>query len=273
MDFNMNSGLLNVPQPCCYWEFDDYLYGLEQREDEWRKECAEEVVDAMVDGKPVLQTRRMDLPSWHEEYDCPQECILDWDGAQKVIAKCWLDTLEDWIAERFSDEGFEGDIKLAFKGVDSPREYNFRGDECDFTMSISLGTLAHIVGQCLVTYRAGFSDYLARAHSSRDGYMSYISNSVYDYDDMWALLAQDGGECDADDIKHLVWVCLDYWLFGIEDMENGDKNELDGDGMEKRFGKNQDKFRSWLWDKVMDAEGNGAFNMLMEYRPKEVVGA
>jgi len=58
-------------------------------------------------------------------------------------------------------------------------------------------------------------------------------------------------------------------LFGIEDIESGNRDKLGSDAMEERFGKNEEKFDLYLWDNVTDADGNGAFCSIMNYEPIE----
>jgi len=280
MKFSMNSSLLHCAQPDCYWEFQEYLYGIEEQEAEWRQEQAEEVIDIPEPGQPWLlglvgkmfpgtiakkSYRRMDLPKDHPEYQGLEECNLDWGKAKEIIAKCWLKTLEEWIKARYITDGIADGIKIEFKDTWSPRFYNYGGDECGFFLSASTEDLGHIVNKCLGEYRESFAEYLKRAHSSYDGYISFMSNNCEDYDEYWDHIKDTWEDVD----EHLVWACLDFWLFGIEDMKSGNTDKLDGDGMEKRFGENQDKFRDWLWDNVTDAEGNGAFYDIMEYTPKE----
>jgi len=200
MRLSMNSSLLHIVQPCCYWEFQDYLYDLESREEEYREERANEVIDVPEMGQPWLRglaakffgkvaltsIRRMDLPEYHPEYQGLEECRLDWAKAREIIARCWLETLEAWIVDRYYMEGITQDrIAVLFKDTWSPREYNFEHDECGFFLSASMEALSHIVEKCLVEYREGFTAYLKRAHSSYDGYISFMSNDVQDYDRYW----------------------------------------------------------------------------------------
>jgi hypothetical protein len=300
MVFGMNSSLLHITQPCLYWVFREYLYNIEQDEMEYREERAHEIVNVPERGQPWLwgfrdkkfgdkkmfpgetalsSIRRMNLPEGHPEYQGLQECSLDWDRAQEIIARCWLETLEEWIADRYRAEGIKDVIQVSFKSVYSPREYNFGGDRCGFSLSASMESLRHIVEKCLIEYRGSFADYLREAHSSYSGYHSWVSNDIEDHDRYWEYIwvngedVSDSGSSRADRIEHAVWTCLDFWLFGIEDMESGDTGKLEVDGIEQRFGKNQDVFEERLWDKVIDAESDGAFHAIMEYKPIKVEGA
>lgn len=285
MKIKLNSSLFHVTQPCGYWVFQDYLYGLEEREMEYLEERANEVVDIPEKDQPWLEglkggdfksktactsVIRKNLPVDHPEYACEQEVSIDSDKALEVIAKCWLDVFEDWISDRYRDLNRKNKIKLCFRGTWSPREYNFNHDESDFTLSIPKSEMNYIIKSCFVDDRAGFEEYLYKAHSSYDGYMSFVSNNISEHERAWARF-KAGASVDGD-IEHLLWVCLDYWLFGMVRMD-GYSDELTATDKEsvmvQRWEKNQDEFERNLWDKVTDAEGDGAFSACMEYEPIE----
>jgi hypothetical protein len=174
-----------------------------------------------------------------EEDNHLAEVNLDWQAAKEIISKCWLETFEKWINNK--------KIKVRFKDVYSPREYNFGGDECNFDLIIPKAEMNKIISFCF-DEREGFSEYLVKFHSSYDGYWSYISNNINDHMEAWSLF-KARGFLEEKNVKHLLWVCLDYHLFAHCEEE----------------------FERDLWDVVLDAEGNGKFYEVMEYRSKEVV--
>jgi hypothetical protein len=284
MKFSFNSGLLHVVQPCCYWEFQDYLNDLETREVEYTVEQANERIDLFEEGQPWLAgladtgfvkgklayrtVLRKDLPKDHPEYAGEMVCELDGDAARRVIAECWLDTLEAWMDELAGYEGRKRKIKVSFTGTTSPREYNWRHDSCEFTLSIPKAELSRIVRLCLQEHREEFQVYLREAYQNRDGFWSYLSKWVEDYDRYWNMLCGKEPKNAWEKPEHVVWACLDFWLFGMA----GHGRETE-DTLVVRWEKNQEQFRANLWDKVYDAEGNGAFQKGMTFTPVTESGA
>ena len=278
MRIKLNSSLFHVTQPCTYWVFDDYLRGLETDEMEYREERANEIVDIPEVGQPDLLTgrtaytsiRRKDLPAGHPEYACEEECSIDGVKAGKVIAKCWLDTLEEWIGERYGDLSRKNRIKLAYRGMYSPKYYNFEHDASDFTLIIPKSEMNYIIKSCFTDDRSGFEEYLKEAHSSYDGYRSFVSNNIADHEEAWQKFKKPCADIEDRDIDHLLWVCLDYWLFGMVNMSTN-RNEIKPTEkysvMCQRWSKNQGYFEENFWDNVTDMSGNGAFYDCMEYTP------
>ena len=291
---SLNSGLFHVTAPCCYWVFQEYLYDLEEREKEWQEERANEEVKIKEDGQMWLIApedsrdqiayrvmKRKDLPLDHPEYAGVVEVNLDWDKAKELISKAWLETFEKWIEDRYYKEyritGGEhkainkyktknhgNKIKLTFNRVDSPREYNFSGDVCVFDLSIPKAELNRIIRKVLIGNREGFKEYIGEAYTSYDGFHSWVSNDVKDFDRYWEIFKKGNYEPDPysriDRVEHLFWACFDYWLFGMP----GDESD-----MKKRWADNQREFEQNLWDTVSDYDGNGEFSNIMEYKPIE----
>jgi hypothetical protein len=245
--------------------FQDYLYGLEREETEYREEYSQETVEVTdnynqlwLEGLGMkgqyagTNIRRCDLPIDHPEYACNEQAELDWYKAKEVISKCWLEVFEEWIKDRAPSTK----IKVHFKDVYSPKEYNFGGDECNFYLTIPKTEMNYIIRSCLVDDREGFKQYLKEAHSSYSGYWSFISNNIDDHMYEWSRFR---GNADIDKgIEHLFWVCLDYWLFAYGDLETD---------MTQRFSENQDRFENDLWDEVLNVQGNGAFCEITKYTP------
>jgi len=266
MKISLNSSLFHVTPPCCYHVFQDFLYSLEAEEMEYSKERAEELIDSPDRQIPLIEggidkIRRCDLPRDNPEYACAEEVTLNWDKAREIIAKCWLRTFEQWIADRYLDVKRKNKIKLHFKDVWSPREYNFSSDECGFYLSIPKAEMNRIIGSCFDD-REGFRKYLKDFHSDRDGYWSYVSNNIDRHMEAWSLFRSGMPLEDNKALEHLIWVCLDYWLFGMEAITYKD-------GDEEIFDANQKEFENNLWCNVSDLQGNGAFYEIMEYTPIE----
>jgi hypothetical protein len=248
--FSMNSSLLCLTPPCLYHVFDGFLDDLEEQENEYIRERANETVGGV---------KRMDLPKDHPEYVALEECKIDWAKAKEIIAKIWLDTLREWIIMRSDTDGINS-IDVTFKDTWSPREYNFHSDECGFFLSASKKELEKIIRMCLTDHCASFGQYLKEHHSSYEGFWSYMSDDIGDYNEYWRQFKR--GEMNRN-VEHLVWACLDFWLLGIEDMG----------GSDNVFESNQSRFDADLWDNVFNAEGNGEFFGIMEYSPVEEMKA
>jgi hypothetical protein len=249
--FTMNSSLLCLTQPCCYWVFDGFLDNIEREETEYRREMAEEIVNS----SPL---RRMDLPKDHPDYQGLVECELDWKKAREIIAKIWVKTLQEFCSS---------DVKIEFKDTWSPKEYNHNTDNSGFFLSATKKVLNNIIERCLVEHREAFVQYLRDHHSSYDGFASYMSNAVEDYDEYWELFKSGKRKnkynlSGGDETDHLIWACFDFWLLGIED-EYGNSEKLDSKGMQERFSDNQNRFDQALWENVMDVD----FSNIMEYVP------
>ena len=245
MKIKLNSGLFRVIPPCCYHVFQEYLYDIEEREAEDLKEYAEELVTSpdmqfMLFEEKMEEVRRCDLPLRSPEYACHKEVTLDWSKAKEVISRNWLCTFKTWTKEKSIK------AKLEFLSVNSPREYNFRGDECEFYMTISKAEMNRVISECF-NDREGFEKYLKEFHSSYDGFQSYVSNNVDDHMEAWSLF-RGNVDIEEKNIKHLFWVALDYYLF----------NDT------------RDEFDTALWGNVHDAHGNGEFYRAMEYKPIEL---
>jgi hypothetical protein len=73
-----------------------------------------------------------------------------------------------------------------------------------------------------------------------------MPNTIKSYDRAWETFKSAGHNETADEIQHLVWAVLDYWLF----FQDGTVD-----------------FGERLWDTVTDREGNGAFYEIMTYTP------
>jgi hypothetical protein len=279
MKIRLQSNVLHATPPCCYWVFQDFLYGVEQQEQEYRDELANEVIEVEEKGKPWLSglayrcrvhgntywhyVKRCQLSKDHPDYTALETVELDGGKAMAIIARSWLTALEEYIRNRYFNEHKEygkEKMRLSFTGMWSPREYNFLHDSCDFTLSISKKELNRIFRYCLKENRKDFSLYLYQQHTSYDGYRSYMSNEVEDYDEYWVSW-KHGKEHDK--FKHLVWACLDFWLF-----------VLPGNGMvEKRFEFGIDAFDKILWDHVYKSMDNGAFYEAMTYKEDETAPA
>jgi len=281
MKIDLNSSLFHVTQPCCYNVFDRFFDNLEKQEREYREERADEIVEIPEEGQLDLQgntavtsIRRKNLPKDHPEYACAENVYIDHNKGLNVLAEAWEETFEEWIDQRYYDLNRKNTIKLVHRDVWSPREYNFNSDDTGFYLSMPKKELDYIIGSCFDDWD-NFARYLERYHSSYDGYMSFVSNNIHIHKEAWEEF-KAGTENHIDLQEKLMWVCLDYWLFFMEDLSNisdFSASQLAADGiediMERIHTKNYNSFCQNLWDKIDDYTGNGVFYECMEYEPIE----
>jgi hypothetical protein len=228
MKIALNSELFHVTQPCCYWVFQDYLYGIEQAETEYREAYAHEMVKMYEDKQPWLRgldkrrfdgkqayrmVMRKDLPKNHPEYTDCEQAELDWDKAKGLIAETWVETFEVFLHEKYAELGIDGPVTVVYTESYSPREYNYSGDKSVFTLTIPDTAMNKIISLILSQDREGFSKYLKKYHTSYDGYWSFLSNNIRDYEGYFDTFKTTGYNDSVDGIDHLIWAVLDYWLF------------------------------------------------------------
>jgi hypothetical protein len=230
LKLELSSGLFNVLPPCGYWVFDGYLDGLVQMEQEHCDEWAAEYVKVFEHGQLCLDGRyayrmveRRNLPKDHPEYAGEVEVGLDGNKALDIIARCWVETMEDWIKDRYAEDGRENAVKLRKTGVWFPREYNWSHDEVDFTMELPEAEMRRIVDECLDARKDAFDAYVRENYRSRSGFVSFLPDRAEEY----AVLRErrDAG-AGYEVTKHLFWACLNFWLFPSSDEEREWKDRL-----------------------------------------------
>jgi hypothetical protein len=274
MKIAVQSNLVHVTPPCCYHVFDSYLEGLETREQERLDEQAVEQVEVEEQGQPWLPglaykrsvhgntywrtLERRQLPRNHPDYAGGTTCELDWTKAHEIIARAWLGALTERISDRCYDSAGNKafHMRITYAGKWSPKEYNFAHDACDFYLLVSKPVLNRIFRSCLKDNREDFILFLRRQYSSYDGFISFMSNSIRDYDAYWKAWKSGAGQEKT--TSHLIWASFNFWLLA-----------LPGEGsFEERYRQGQSEFEELLWNYVEDAEGNGKFSQAMRFMPE-----
>lgn len=156
------------------------------------------------------------LPKDHPDYAGKVRCTLDHAKALDILAGLWLGVFRDRIAGCYKERGREVDAVCAFRGTWSPKEYNWSHDACDFTLTITREGMDRIIAWALDENRKAFGAYVRRYYRSYDGFISYLPDYVWGYDE---LREKDRGGSGADGVKHLYWACLNFFLFPDEDAE------------------------------------------------------
>ena len=95
----------------------------------------------------------------------------------KKYMESWSKRVLDVVEELFNDLAIELGIDIEFEagGYSSPREYNFRHDVSNF--SISVDEPLKIIAVCLGE-KEDFEEFLIENYSSYDGFMSFTANTL-----------------------------------------------------------------------------------------------
>ena len=142
------------------------------------------------------------------EYD-----IRDWKGYQNKVGKQFTSLLEDQLeAWKIMNGSPATEIlsNLEFKGIYSPREYNFTTDKVEIDMDVDIDGLEEY---CFRTKRAKFDEYLHENFTSRDGFWSFIHNNVHDFE----IELENGF---ADESKRDLQVMIEFYLLEEVDFED-----------------------------------------------------
>ena len=99
-------------------------------------------------------------------YDC-----RDFSTYAQEVGKLWTEELNASAA---------GDVikSIKFKGIDSPRFYNYTTDKLELLVDINKHNLNKY---CYHEHASEFNDYLRENWSSRDGFYSFIPNNIKDF--------------------------------------------------------------------------------------------
>jgi hypothetical protein len=194
MKMALNSGLFSVLDPCGYWSFDGLRDSLEESENEWHED-QRRIPDDHPSLFPGMEgTLTMPNPGWKPgHYETDNDKFLD------IISKCWV--------EKFNDRLHEAGIKAKAKYTAhwSPKEYNFKHDEADFTFTIAKAEVKRLVSRCLADER--FKRHLIDLYSSRDGFISFLTNNAEEFTE------NAEGEHGEKEYERAVWQAVNFIMF------------------------------------------------------------
>jgi hypothetical protein len=176
MKLELNSGLFSVLDPCGYWVFDGLREMLEEDEN-----LRHEEERAATDG--------------HYEVDYAR--FLD------IIARRWVEGFSD----RLKEAGIKA--KAQYTGHYSPKEYNFRHDEADFTLAVTKTEVQRLAALCRADGR--FRQHMKDAYSSRDGFWSFLTDDT----DIFAENA--AGKHGQKEYERAVWQAVNFIMFPDEE--------------------------------------------------------
>jgi hypothetical protein len=109
--------------------------------------------------------------------------------------------------EAFNDHLCEAGIKAKAKYTAhwSPKEYNFKHDEADFTFTVTKAEVKRLVSLCLADGR--FRRHLIDLYSSRDGFWSWLTN------DVGVFTENAGGKHGEKEYERAVWQAVTFIMF------------------------------------------------------------
>jgi hypothetical protein len=181
-----------VLDPDRYWVFDGLLDLLEENENYWHEEQRR-----IADDHPSLfpgVKLTIPNPDWKPgRYEADSDKFLD------IVSKVWVELFN----ERLREAGVEA--KARSTGHWSPKEYNFHHDEAEFALTILKREAKRLFGLCRAD--EGFAEHLRRLYSSRDGFISFVTNDA----DVFADNAM--GKHGRHEHENAVWQALNFVMF------------------------------------------------------------
>lgn len=125
--------------------------------------------------------------------------LQDWEGFTQAVAKEHADLLFDNLEQK------EQIIKsIEYKGLYSPRYYNFETDKLDLIVDCDIEALK---GYCFKNYKA-FDLYLHDNFTSYDGFISFVPNNVKEFAEKYE-----------DDKERLLNVMIEFYILQNLDLE------------------------------------------------------
>ena len=104
--------------------------------------------------------------------------LCDFDGYEKEVAEYAVHLIDSEFSASWYDEN-KIIYGVRFLGIDSPQYYNFTTDKLEMEVDVDYEGLKKF---CLETNREEFDDYLHEHFTSCDGFISFVDNSVKDFE-------------------------------------------------------------------------------------------
>lgn len=124
-----------------------------------------------------------------ETDDEGNELVVDYTMADlmKSIQSVYQDRAESIV----KDWNIDWIKKIKLTGTYSPREYNFKTDELDFTLTIDKRGFMEAVRE--LEHNEEFAKFLHDNYASRDGFISFTPDN---YKEMWEEITTNGDHSD-----------------------------------------------------------------------------
>lgn len=104
--------------------------------------------------------------------------LRDFDGYMKEVAEHAVHLIDSEFSASWYDDN-KIIYGVRFLGISSPRYYNFTTDKLEMEVDVDYERLKKF---CLETNREEFDDYLHEHFTSYDGFISFVDNSVQDFE-------------------------------------------------------------------------------------------
>ncbi len=131
----------------------------------------------------------------------------------EAVCKEWVSIIKDELSVNSLN------MKIGkFKRMWSPKEYNFMTDRISFEVSVNLNDLKRY---CFKTRRAAFDTYLHKYWSSRDGFWSFIPNTVGAFEYRYKH------SCNLCTKKDLIQIMIEWYLLESVDFEGVEETVLE----------------------------------------------
>lgn len=118
-----------------------------------------------------------------------------YDEYREKIAKACV----NGISEALKEFGIKG-VKIEYERIKSPREYNFDTDAIYVKYKLTVKAIQSI-NKYLKTNKEAFANYIKERYTSRDGFMSWYSNDINDW---------EGYLVDYGKLKHCFGAVLEF---------------------------------------------------------------
>ena len=170
------------------------------------------IFDAQFDQELEYLKEQGELPDDADEGDL----LYGWDngGYERAVVACICDHMPSY----FPPEA--GILHCRFEKVVSPKEYNFVNDSANVTFEIDMEKFAPWVRKYLKDWAKEWAECLRRHYRSRDGFCSFYSDDVEDWNAAVELMLK-GEEPEREDriygrdaihSSHLLGRLLDFIL-------------------------------------------------------------
>ena len=116
------------------------------------------------------------------------ELINDYDVTQEELDEIVMELAPEYIEDTLKD--ILADVSIVVESVYHPSQYNFSGDELEFTLNVSRSSYESLKETTLQDDK--FKSFLKQNYSSYDGFVSYMADSIDDFEtqDEWKQVVQ-----------------------------------------------------------------------------------
>ena len=129
----------------------------------------------------VLPIVDVDMYSLSEE-------LNNYNVTQEQLDEIAMELAPEYIENTLSE--ILSNVSVIAKSVYHPSQYNYSGDELEFTLNVSRSSFEHLKEESLNTDE--FDQFLKNNYSSRSGFISYMADSIDEFErqDEWKQVVQ-----------------------------------------------------------------------------------